>query len=86
MEEVLAVIFLFGGGTAAALSFSPVGKAFADRIRGRGMAPDPEVLAELDQLRQDVNELQERLDFTERLLAQQRDPAQLGRANPEIPL
>lgn len=83
MEEVLAVILIFGGGTVALLSFSPVGKAFAERIRGRGAGPDPEVYAELDQLRQDVAELQERMDFTERLMAQQRDPVQLGRPDPE---
>ena len=83
MEEILAVIFIFGGGTAALLSFSPVGKAFAERIRGRGAGPDPEVFAELDQLRQDVTELQERVDFAERLIAQQRDPAHLGRPDSE---
>ena len=82
MEEILAIIFLFGGGTVAMLAFSPVGKAIAERIRGKAQAPDPEVLAELDQLRQEVLELQERADFTERLLAQQRDAAQLGRQDP----
>ena len=85
MEDVFAIIFIFGGGTLALLSFSPVGKAFAERLKGRGAGPDPEVYAELDQLRQDVTELQERIDFTERLIAQQRDPAHLGRPDPEIP-
>lgn len=79
MEEILAIVFLFGGGTLAMLSFSPVGKAIAERIRNKDRGPDPDLLAELDQLRQDVMELQERADFTERLLAQQRDPAQLSR-------
>jgi hypothetical protein len=79
MEDILAIIFLFGGGTMAALAFSPVGKAIAERIRGgRADGVDPEVLSELDQLRHDVVELQERVDFAERLLAQQRDTAQLG--------
>lgn len=79
MEDILAIIFLLGGGTVALLAFSPVGKAIAERIRGgRVEAIDPEVLSELDQLRHDVVELQERVDFTERLLAQQRDTAQLG--------
>ena len=79
MEEILAVILLFGGGTAVGLSFSPVGRAFAARIRGAPPAPepDPELRAELDLLRQDVVELQERLDFTERMLAQRADPARL---------
>ncbi len=79
MEDILAIIFLFGGGTVALLAFSPVGKAIAERIRGgRADGVDPEVLSELDQLRHDVVELQERVDFAERLLAQQRDTAQLG--------
>jgi hypothetical protein len=71
MEQILAVILLFGGGTAVGLSFSPVGRAFAARIRGEVPAPehDPELRAEVDLLRQDVVELQERLDFAERMLA-----------------
>ncbi len=75
MEGVLAIILIFGGGTAILLSFSPVGRAFAARIRGEVPAPqpDPELRAEVELLRQDVVELQERLDFTERMLA--RSPA-----------
>ena len=84
MEDILAIIFLFGGGTAICLAFSPVGRALADRIRGRHAAPayDPELLAEVQSLRGDVVELQERVDFTERLLAQRNEPVQLG-ARPE---
>jgi H+/gluconate symporter-like permease len=49
MEGVLAIILIFGGGAAAILAYSPVGKALSDRIRG-GVphgGPDPEVLNEL---------------------------------------
>ncbi len=35
-------------------------------------------LGELDQLKQQVAELEERLDFTERVLAKQRDAERLG--------
>ncbi|MGH7630664.1 MAG: hypothetical protein ACREOF_15030 [Gemmatimonadales bacterium] len=79
MEGILAIILIFGGGTAILLSFSPVGRAFAARIRGDvpTVQPDPELRAEVDLLRQDVVELQERLDFAERLLAQRSDPARL---------
>lgn len=79
MEDILAIIFIFGGGSAVLLSFSPVGRAFAARIRGEAAAPqpDPELRAEVDLLRQDVAELQERLDFTERMLAQRPDPVRL---------
>lgn len=79
IESILAITFIFGGGTLFLLAVSPVGKAIAERIRHGppGVAgPDPEVIAELDRLRQDVTELQERLDFAERLLAQ-RQPKEL---------
>jgi hypothetical protein len=79
MEGILAIILIFGGGTAFVLSFSPVGRAFAARIRGDdpAAATDQELRAEVDQLRHDVADLQERLDFTERVLAQRPDPARL---------
>ena len=83
MEEVLAIIFLFGGGTLAALSFSPVGRAIAARIRGEtpqamaALGTDPAVLEELDRLRQDLDQVHERLDFAERLLASRGDQSAL---------
>jgi hypothetical protein len=80
MEDILSIIFLFGGATLTLLAFSPVGRALADRIRGHGAVPayDPEMMAELQALRADVSELQERVDFTERLLARKAEPAQLA--------
>lgn len=80
IEGVLAIVLIFGGGTLFLLSVSPVGKAFADRIRARThelAPPDPQVLAELDELRTQVAELHERVDFAERLLAERRDAPQL---------
>lgn len=73
MEDIIAIIMLFGGTAAVAISFSPVGRAIADRIRGRAIeaGTDPAILEELDALRRDVAELQERADFSERLLARQ---------------
>ncbi len=80
MEGVLAITFIFGGGTLFLLSLSPVGKALAERIRGQGAraAQDPELLAEVDALRSDVAELHERMDFAERLLAQRAEPGKIG--------
>ncbi|MGH7561229.1 MAG: hypothetical protein ACRENB_09415 [Gemmatimonadales bacterium] len=79
MEDILAITFIFGGGTLFLLAISPVGKAMAERIRGGGHhGPDPEVLAELETIRAELTEVQERLDFAERLLGEKRrDPAEL---------
>ena len=56
---------------------SPLGKALADRIAGRAGGDDPRLLAEIDALRAELDqvhehlaEVNERLDFNERLLAQ----------------
>lgn len=79
MEDILAIVLIFGGSTAVLLAFSPIGRALADRIRHRdGLpAPDPAVHEELARLRDDVAELQERLEFTERMLAQRNEPGRL---------
>ena len=78
MEDALAIVLIFGGAPTVMLAFSPVGKALAERIRGSARGPDPEVLAELDQIRSELMEVQERLDFSERLLAQQRGAGRIG--------
>jgi hypothetical protein len=67
-------------GTVVALR-GPIGRAIAARIEGR-RPPDDETALELDDLRSRVatleegqsqlTEVQERLDFAERLLAQER--------------
>lgn len=80
MEDILVPFIVFGSGTLVFLMFSPVGKALAERIRGRthaGSGPDPDTLAEIDQLRLELTDVQERLDFAERLMTQQRDAGQL---------
>jgi len=78
MEGILAIIFIFGGGTLFLLATSPIGEAIAERIRNSGPGPamDPELLAEVDGLRHDVAELAERLDFAERLLASKREASE----------
>ena len=61
----------------------PIGRAFADRLRGRqrdAALDSGEVEALRDELyaiRQQVAELAERQDFTERLLAKAREQGQL---------
>ncbi len=81
---ILFLVTLFAG--SGLIVSWPILHAFADRIRARGAAAGTEQLQaeqealaqELAQTRHDVAELQERLDFAERLLAQQRDPAQIN--------
>lgn len=79
MEGILAITFIFGGGTLFLLSVSPVGRALAERIRGQAPpAQDPELLADVDALRHEVAELHERVDFAERLLAQRQEQGKVG--------
>jgi hypothetical protein len=90
IEGVLAIVFLFGGGTLFLLSISPIGKAIAERIRGKTasaggsdvraeLAVHKEALdQELEVVRREVAELAERLDFAERLLAQKREGERLA--------
>ena len=78
MEGVLALmipIVAVGGFFAWMIALSPVGKAWAERLRGsrpEGGTDQEEVLEAVEQLRREVAELAERVDFTERLLGQQR--------------
>lgn len=88
LEAVLAIVFLFGGGTLVLLGYSPVGKALADRIRGKSASADDlraelteqrdATEGELEVLRGQVSELAERLDFAERLLAQKKGADRIG--------
>lgn len=79
------VFWLAIGFAALGLTFGPVGRGLGRWIESRSSAGRAEP-DEADGARQaDVNaltarlaELEERLDFTERMLAQQRDPSRLG--------
>jgi hypothetical protein len=60
----------------------PLGKAIADRVAGRsgsdGTSAETEALrVEVDDLRYRLTDLEERLDFTERVLARHKTPGQL---------
>ncbi len=77
-EEVVALLGFFGiiGFVVA----GPIGRAFADRLRGRSRDVSPELIEQMDALRdelqhvrQQVAELAERQDFAERVLAQARE-------------
>jgi hypothetical protein len=86
VEGILAITLIFGGGTLFLLAISPIGRAIANRIQGgsageglpaatvkRLESGQQALVEELDHLRQDMVEVQERLDFAERLLARQRE-------------
>lgn len=80
MEGVLFIVIVFGGGMLFVLSKSEIGRAIADRIRNQPHAADssvPALVEEVDRLRLEVSELHERMDFTERLLASQREEQRL---------
>jgi len=89
MEGILAITFIFGGGSLFLLAISPIGRAIANRIQGgsagvpdetarRLEAANQAVLDELEHVRHELVEMQERLDFTERMIAQQREAPRLG--------
>ena len=90
MEDILMIVLIFGGGATFLLAISPIGRAIADRIRGAGVGvgasgesvrqlleTQQAILDNLEGVRQELGEVQERLDFTERLLAQQREAGRL---------
>jgi hypothetical protein len=87
MEDILALfipIVAVGGFFAWMIALSPVGKAYAERLKrspaGGGTGEDQAELVEsVEQLRREVAELAERVDFTERLLGQQKAAEQLAK-------
>ena len=80
------VMIVFLGLLATTIILWPVMRAFARRLEGKG-ASDPALHAEIEQLQhrlgevdglhQRVAELEERIDFTERMLARTQAPAAL---------
>ena len=82
MEDILAVTSILGGSACFIFSLSPIGRAIAARIRGdvgtghlrlsdtvETVIEEQRVLASDNQaLREEIADLHERLDFTERLL------------------
>jgi hypothetical protein len=72
----LVPISLFVSLAAVAIFRGPLGKAIGERIAGRqleaGSSAETDALhADVDELRFRLSEVEGRLDFTERLLAQQ---------------
>ena len=86
MSPEAMVLTALGFFAAVVLITFPLVRALARRLEGRS-ARDPALAAEVEELRARVaeleqrqgtlHELEERIDFTERLLAQQREQARL---------
>jgi hypothetical protein len=81
-------MFLAIGAAAIGLFFGPIGSAVAQRLSGRQGGIDSHaeiedlggrVTAEMDNLRHRLAEVEERLDFAERLLTQDAPANQLSR-------
>ena len=87
---VFIPIVAVGGFFTWLVSLSPLGKALAERVRHGPVAPAAptaereELLAAVDDLRREVAELAERVDFTERLLARQGPAGQLPPERPPV--
>lgn len=81
-EEVFLTVLALSGFTLLAY---PLVRAVSDRIRPRGdtavkdelQGLREDLVGELREIRREVAELGERVDFTERLLAKHREPGRL---------
>ena len=84
----IVLLIVIAALTATVIILWPIMRAFGRRLEGR-CAADPALradveqvharLAEMDTLQARISELEERVDFTERLLAQNREPDRLQR-------
>ena len=87
MVGVFIPIVAVGGFFLWMISLSPLGRALAERlkhgpIRGGTGEEQAELVETVDRLRQEVAELAERVDFTERLLGQRQAGGQLPKVRP----
>jgi hypothetical protein len=81
VEDILAIVMVFGTGMLGIVAFSPIGRAIAaaiNRKSGAGAAPElrdamDELADRVEVLQRQVGELAERQDFAERLLAKARE-------------
>jgi Tfp pilus assembly protein PilO len=87
----LVIMIVLAALTATTIILWPIVRAFARRLEGKagdsGLKAEVEHLqarlGEIEGLQSRIAELEERVDFTERLLAQSREPDRLQRAQQE---
>ena len=81
-NDVIAVITIVMAVVLVKLFKGPFGHAIADRVRGTS-PPDHALVDELEALKTRLAEVEERLDFAERMLAKGEPAERLpGRGNP----
>ena len=78
-EDFAIPVGIVSAIAAAVVLRGPVGKALAKRLAGEADGQNEALLQELEDVRQRMGELEERLDFAERVLAQGQDAARLAR-------
>ncbi len=71
---ILVVTTIFA---AVRILKGPIGQALARRLAGTATVAEPVSDAELAELRARVSELEERVDFTERVLLQQQEAGRI---------
>lgn len=87
MGEVFAIIMVFGTGMIGVIAFSPIGRAIAERLRGKDANALPseeldDMRAHLQSMQEQLSELAERQDFSERLIAQAKEKGTLSGGAP----
>ena len=75
LEPVIAIVAISIG--VAKIFSGPLGAAIAHRIRGGPAEGESELAGEVEHLRGRLADVEERLDFAERLLSQAREADQL---------
>ena len=90
MIGVFIPIIAVGGFFAWMISLSPLGRALAERLRHGPVPPggtgedQAELVESVELLRREVAELAERVDFTERLLGQQKAMDKIDRPKSDV--
>lgn len=76
-DPFIVPVVLFISIAAIVIMRGPFGRALADRMAGRHLqAPSPDaerLAAEVDELRRRLADVEERLDFAERVIARDRE-------------
>jgi hypothetical protein len=77
-EKIFLIVFFTLVMPAAWVFLTPIAKRM-NREAERPSQPPPEVMEELERLHTRLAELEERVDFAERMLAEKREPDRIAR-------